>query len=108
MTLPPYPFGLVRWMDAHSPAATDAYSATDIDSLHRPYPIITMGWILRDDADGVTIGGEWVGGQEFRNLTIVQRVLVVETVRLKLPRPPRAKRPAPSPGGAPPPSTETP
>lgn len=84
--------GELHWDDAHSPPATEAVHADKLDEVHCSLPIITRGWVLRDDDIGVTMGGEWVGGNEYRNVTFVPRSLVRKLVtnqrKKKLPAPP--------------------
>jgi hypothetical protein len=81
--LPPYKLCLVRWADAHSPSAGDTYTANDLDAVHRAITATTCGFLLRDDDFGVTVASEWLGGQEFRGLTIIPRGMVVEVVACK-------------------------
>ncbi len=71
-------FAFVLWDDAHSPAATAVYDKESVSTIHGSMPILTGGWILRDDAKGVTLAGEYCGDEEFRGVTFVPRSLVVE------------------------------
>jgi hypothetical protein len=83
---------LLTWIDAHSPEATSAFSLDELDSIHRGLPMVTAGWLLRDDAYGVTIGGESCGGTVYRSITVVPRPMVVKLEDLQPARPRRQPR----------------
>ena len=79
MTLPKHTFALVLWHDAHSPAAGDTYTATSISEVHGSLPVLTAGWVLRDNADGISLAAEWyVDEPDFRGVTYVPRAMIVE------------------------------
>jgi len=87
MTTPPYKLVQVVWHDANSPASTDIFDATDLKTAHTTMPVVTVGWLLRDDEQGVTLAGEWFSGTtDFRGLTFVPRALVGEVTEVKVPR----------------------
>jgi hypothetical protein len=92
MTLPPFKPVICLWADAHSPAAADTFDARELDTIHRPLMVATCGFLLRDDQFGVSIGGEWLGGNDFRAMTVVPRAMVVEVLALKRPARPRKAR----------------
>lgn len=80
------PFGMVRWDDANSPAATEVFSLDNIGGVHGTTPIITAGWILKEDPEGITLAAEFCGGSDFRGLTHVRRPMILEVVKIKPPR----------------------
>lgn len=84
------PFAFVLWNDAHSPAATEVYDAESVQAVHGSLPIITGGWVLRNDDRGITVAGEYCGGTEYRGVTFVPKAMVVE-IHL-VPKPVRAPR----------------
>ncbi len=87
LLLPPTPrYGFVFWMDAHSLEATDVVDLHDLGKLHSSKPIITGGWVMKDDEVGVSICGEFCGGSEFRNSTFVPRSMVLDVWYIKVPR----------------------
>lgn len=74
---------IVKWNDAHSPTDTDIIDSSNIDDkLHRPTPIYTVGWLLKDDLRGVSIGSEWCEDDDYRSTTFIPRVLIVSIHRL--------------------------
>jgi hypothetical protein len=81
---------LVEWLDAHSPSATLDVTEDALEGVHGPLTILTVGWVLRSDAVGVTIGSEACidtdQTQSYRSTTFVPRALVVAERPLGRPR----------------------
>lgn len=94
--LPTSRFGFVFWNDAHSLGSTDQVELEDLKKLHGTVPIITAGWIVRDDEVGVSVCSEFLGGTSFRNSTFIPKALVVYVQYLKVSSP-RVKKPVSSP-----------
>lgn len=92
MTFPKLPFAYVRWDDASSPGAADVFSLDNIAAVHGCMPIVTAGWVLKEDAEGITLASEFCGGTEFRGLTHVRAAMITEVHRVPAPRP-KKKRP---------------
>jgi hypothetical protein len=65
----------VRWRDAHGSVST-VYGLHELP--HRALEITTYGLLLRDDDEGVSVAAEDCGGGEYRGVTFVPRVLVIE------------------------------
>ena len=86
MNIPNKPkFGFVHWLDAHSLGSTDLVVADDLRELHGSVPILTAGWILRDDEIGVSLCSEYCGGMDYRNSTFVPRAMVVSVRYVRIP-----------------------
>lgn len=84
---------LLEWDDAHSPDATASINTSgSLEHIHKPLAITTAGWILRDDADGVTIANESCGDGDYRGLTFIPRSLVRSLTPLAKRRSPRVKK----------------
>ena len=84
------PLALVVWNDAW----TDE-SATTLDTVaakHRPEPINTLGWILRDDDVGITIANEYYDNT-YRGRTFIPRGMVLTVTHYKLTKPRRKSPP---------------
>lgn len=75
----------VYWMDAHSPAATEVFTPETAIDLNKPIPIITPGWVLREDEHAITVAGEWCGDDEYRNVTIVSRPMITAIFKMNKP-----------------------
>jgi len=89
--------GIVEWHDAHSPGSTEVVTAEEIHKVHHPLLMTTVGWILADDAVGITIAGEWCGDHEYRNVTFIPRVLVVNVRAVRAPKKKKGTTVAPLP-----------
>lgn len=83
MYIPNYPIVAVTWLDAHG-SATDTYGIGDIP--HYAHELVTLGWLLRDDATGVSISNEYCGDQDYRGVTFIPKALVKDIKILKAPR----------------------
>lgn len=74
MTKPRYPYVMVTWNDAHG-SGDDVTEAT---LKHRPMVYHSPGWLIRSDADGVSIAVEWcISDDTYRGHTFVPRAMVV-------------------------------
>ena len=96
----------VTWADAHGSGAGNAYAEHEIP--HSPIIIRTVGWLLRQDAAGVSLACEVCEDGTFRGVTFVPagmiqgevEVLIPAQALRRTPRPRRSKVQA----GAPPPA----
>lgn len=80
------PFVVVVWDDAHSTAA-EPYTVDDIP--HRPLKMETRGWLLRDDAEGVSLAPEKYTSDDvtyYRGHTFIPRGMVRTTDPVVSPR----------------------
>lgn len=101
------PLRKITWLDPCSPEATAVHNIKELETVHRPLEVTTIGYVLKDDEKGVTLACEHCGGDDYRGLTFVLRVLIVrdESVGPS----PRPRRPRTSPASPPtPPSSQTP
>ncbi len=80
------------WRDAHSPGATEVFNLDTINSIHGSMTILTSGWLLKEDKEGVTIASEYCGDKDFRGVTHVPAEMIIEIVKVK-PSRPRKKKP---------------
>jgi hypothetical protein len=78
-------FALILWEDPHSLPATQVVRDDDLGELHKSLPMVSAGWVLKDDNEGVSIASEYCGGGEYRNTTHVHRKLIVEVRYVRLP-----------------------
>jgi hypothetical protein len=79
----------ITWLDPHSPAATAVYNVTELDDVHKPIVVKTVGRLLRDDHVGITLACEDVGENNYRGLTFILRVLIENVKPLSSNRKPR-------------------
>lgn len=82
---------LVYWNDAHGKAPGWADELSPQDLVHQPMPIITVGWLLKDDALGVSIACEKTSGDTYRGHTFVPRHMVrgITVIRKRVPDEPK-------------------
>ncbi len=68
-------YACVQWGDAHG--AGDEVAEKDIK--HAPEIYQTYGWILKSDADGVSLGADWnVVSNTWRDRNFIPRAMVIE------------------------------
>jgi hypothetical protein len=71
---------VVVWHDAHS--TLEELNEQDIQKGHKPNVIHTSGYLVVEDADGISIAGEWLPANKsdtyetYRNITFIPRPLV--------------------------------
>jgi hypothetical protein len=66
----------VVWWDDPQATAAEVVNAANIDTAHQGAPIVTIGWLLKQDNQGVTICCESLGGGDYRGATFVLAPLV--------------------------------
>jgi hypothetical protein len=71
---------IVKWNDANGDSLT-AYAAQDVP--HVPIVIDTVGWLMRDDDNGVSVSGEFCGDDTWRSVTFVPRGMVISVTPVK-------------------------
>lgn len=79
-TFPKNKFVAVLWHDPHSLPATEVVSGEDVHNLHRSLPMITNGYILKEDEEGISVASEYCGENAFRNTTYVMKELIVDVI----------------------------
>lgn len=76
------PLVLVIWLDAWV-RADEPVSLTDVALSHKPTKVHTLGWLLQDDAIGVSLANEEYDGT-FRGRTFIPRAMIETVERHKL------------------------
>jgi hypothetical protein len=82
------PIVYVLWLDAHGAGPTEDFSPSDVAAQHRGWPTHTVGFLLRSDADGVTVcidvqePDEKGGEPTYRGRHFVPRGMVVRETLL--------------------------
>jgi hypothetical protein len=85
MKLPDKPFVLVLWMDPNSTGQTTVVTRENLDALHALAPIITAGWVLKQDAKGISVACEWLDDDDYRGMTFIPTAAITEVRPVKLP-----------------------
>lgn len=65
----------VIWKDAHS-SSVNAYAEHEIP--HSALVIETIGWLLKEDAEGVSVANEYCADATYRGYTFVPAGLLVK------------------------------
>lgn len=90
------PLVLCEWKDANT-GGDDAVTADNLDSYHKPTTVHTLGWLLKDDAEGVTLVNE-VYDSTYRGRTFIYRPMIVSVTPYQLSKRRRKKAdPPPTP-----------
>lgn len=84
-----FPFAAIRWQDAHCMSGTSEVALHEIH--HGPAHYTRFGYILRQDAEGVTIASEASDESTYRNVDFIPAKMIVEVQVLKL-SVPKAKK----------------
>lgn len=84
-------FVAVRWADAHSSGSVTEYA--DHELPHRSVHYQTYGFLLRQDATGVTLASEHSDEATYRGVCFIPAAMVTEILPLTLTK----KRPKRSP-----------
>ena len=90
--IPSLPLVLCIWHDANV-GGDDAVTLENVAAYHKPTIVHTLGWLLKDDADGVTIVNEFYDNT-YRGRTFVPRPMIVDVIYHKLSKFPKPRRPA--------------
>ena len=86
------PIVIVRWNDAQS-SATNVYTENN-PSYHAPIVMETLGWLLKDDEQGVSVMTEVFveeGIHQYRGHTFVPRAMVIEVTPISI-QPTRSRK----------------
>lgn len=77
MTAPPgFVLITVRWNDAHGSTAL-SYSLDELS--HRPMVMDTVGWLLREDQEGISMANEYCPEDKtWRGVNFIPRGMIVE------------------------------
>ena len=98
-TLFRYPAVAVIWRDCHARNQAVEYTEDEIKSqFHRGERVITLGLLLHEDADGISLYTEETGPDAIRGANFILKVNIEEIVRLgflKTPRKPKTGTPEP-------------
>ena len=85
MKHPPLNYACVIWDDAHDNNAE--IGMDEVGEHHRGARYQSYGWVLRSDASGVTIAGEWsISDNKYRASMYIPRGMVIEEVPLRFAR----------------------
>ncbi len=93
---------VIVWDDAWKSATAD-YSLDDIVTHHKPAVEQTIGWLMKEDEEGITVANErgtGDGADQFRGVSYIPRKMIRSITHFKLTSP-RKKRATPAPPAKP-------
>ena len=85
---------VVIWDDASARSQAVEYSEDEINQLHKPEVIITLGLLIKEDPTGISLYTENTGYDSIRGLSFIPSAMIKEVIRLgsvKRPRKPQKK-----------------
>ena len=85
---------VVVWLDAHARSQAVEYTEDEVINLHRPEEVITLGLLLKEDQNGVSLYCENTGPDAIRGANFIPAAMIKEIIRLgsvKRPRKPQKK-----------------
>ena len=82
---------ILSWNDAHTD--TNEFSLSELEEIHKPWKIETVGWLLREDTKGISLANEKTGTDTYRGYTFVPLGMVISVKPYKNPRKRTAKPP---------------
>jgi hypothetical protein len=92
---------VVVWDDAWS-GGNDLITLKEVEEKHRPSVMQTLGWVLRNNDEGIFIANERcldLGAECYRGSTFIPRLMIksVTPFKLSTPRKPRHEKVSPDP-----------
>lgn len=90
----------VCWRDAWV-SGTEPINLEEVHLKHRPMLMTTLGWLLMEDEDGVSVANEQYvdddGLETYRGRTFIPRGMVISVEPMRKPKKPRKPREKPRP-----------
>lgn len=86
---PDLPLVLVEWNDAWG-KGEEPVTLSDVAATHQPTVIHTLGWVLLEDEDGISLANEYYL-DTYRGRTFIPRVLVRSVTPFSLTKPRKRK-----------------
>jgi hypothetical protein len=83
------PLVLVEWLDANTD--NEPVTEDNVSSVHRPYVIHTLGWVLQHDDIGITLCNEFYL-DSYRGRTFIPAGMIVHVTPYNLARPRQPRR----------------
>lgn len=90
-----YPVVVVHWLDAHARPQAVEYLESEVAQQHKAEPVKTLGILVKEDIEGVSLYTEETGPDGIRGLSFIPKPMIVSIDRYTLSkvRVPRVKGP---------------
>ena len=79
---------VLTWADSWVDGAAEV-SLKDVHETHKPWVITTVGWLLLQDGEGVSLANEKTGPDSYRGRTFVPAGDIISIKPYRSPRKPR-------------------
>lgn len=73
---------VVVWKDAHARNQAVEYTEDEVLNLHRPEEIVTLGLLLKEDSEGISLYTENTGHDAVRGANFIPAAMLKEVIRL--------------------------
>lgn len=80
--VPKLPLVLAIWKDANT-GNDDVVTLENVTTYHKPTLVNTLGWLVHEDEEGLTIVNEFYD-DAFRGRTFIYRPMLVKLIQFKL------------------------
>jgi len=84
------PLVLVTWKDANV-GGDDVVTLDNVSAYHKPTIVHTLGWLLKEDEEGITICNEFYD-EFYRGRTFIYRPMIMSVDPYTLAKPRKVKR----------------
>ena len=84
-----FPLVLVEWKDANV-GGDDQVTLDNIDQFHKPTIIHTLGWLIKQDDEGITVCNEYFD-DTYRGRTFIPAGMIITATPFKLTKPRKPK-----------------
>lgn len=79
------PLVMVAWKDANV-GGDDAVTSENVHAYHKPTFVHTLGWLLKEDEEGVTLVNEYYD-EVYRGRTFIYKPMIVSITYYNLSKP---------------------
>lgn len=87
-----HPVVVVEWLDAHARNQAVEYAESEVGQVHRPEPCKTLGLLIKDTDEGISLYTEETGPDSIRGLSFIPKAMIKSISHFTLSRP-RKPRP---------------
>lgn len=86
-----YPVVIVQWLDAHARPQAVEYLESEVAQQHRAEPCMTLGLLIHEDEQGVSLYTEETGPDSIRGLQFIPKSMILSVERFSLTKPRQPK-----------------
>lgn len=87
-----YPAAIVIWNDAHARNQAVEYTEDEVMNLHRAEKVTTLGLVIKEDNEGISLYCEETGPDSVRGANFIPAAMIEDVIRLGHLKRPRRKK----------------